>query len=39
MDIKDLLENDTIKEVFDKLGVSEDQAKSVATQAISSIKS
>lgn len=39
MDIKDLLENDTIKGLFDKLGVSEDQAKSVATQAMSSIKS
>ena len=39
MDIKDLLENDTVKGLFDKLGVSEDQAKSVATQAMSSIKS
>ena len=39
MDIKDLLENDAVKGIFDKLGVSEDQAKSVATQAMSSIKS
>lgn len=39
MDIKDLLENESIKGLFDKLGVSEEQAKSVATQAMSSIKS
>lgn len=39
MDIKDILENDSIKGLFDKFGVTEEQAKSVATQAVSSIKS
>ena len=38
MDIKDILENDSIKGLFDKFGVTEEQAKSVATQAVSSIK-
>lgn len=38
MDIKDILENDSIKGLFEKFGVSEEQAKSVAAQAMSSIK-
>lgn len=39
MDIKDILDNESIKGLFSKLGVTDDQAKSVANQAMSSIQS
>ncbi len=39
MDINDILQNDTVKNILDKVGVSEEQAKSIAAQAMSSIQS
>lgn len=39
IDVKDLLENETIKGLLKKFGVSPDMAESVANQALSSIKS
>lgn len=39
MDIKDILDNESVKGLFSKLGVTDDQAKSVADQAMSSIQS
>ena len=38
IDVKDLLENDTIKGLLTKFGVSSDMAESVANQALSAIK-
>ena len=39
MDIKDILENETVKGLLSKFGVSEEQAQSVAKQAMSSMQS
>ncbi len=39
MDVKELMENETIKNLLDKFGVSEQQAESIANQAMSAIKS
>ncbi|HIP32065.1 MAG TPA: hypothetical protein EYG86_04835 [Crocinitomicaceae bacterium] len=39
MDIKDILENDTVKGLLTKFGVSDEQAQSVAKQAMSSMQS
>jgi len=39
MNINDILENETVKNLLSKAGVSDEQAKSVATQAMSSIQS
>jgi len=39
MNVEDILKNDTIKGLLDKFGVSGDQAKSVANQAMNSVKS
>ncbi len=39
MDIKDILENDTVKGLLAKFGVSDEQAQSVAKQAMSSMQS
>lgn len=38
IDVNDILKNDTVKGLLDKFGVSEEQAKSVANQAVDSIK-
>ena len=39
IDVKDLLENETIKGLLDKFGVSSAMAESVANQALNAIKS
>lgn len=39
IDVKDLLKNDTVQGLLKKFGVSEQQAESVANQALSAIKS
>ncbi len=39
MDINDILQNDTVKNLLSKVGVSDEQAKSIATQVMSSIQS
>ena len=39
IDVKDLLENETIKGLLKKFGVSPDMAESVANQALTAIKS
>ena len=39
IDVKDLLENDTIKGLLDKFGVPPEKAESIANQAMSAIKS
>lgn len=39
MDINTLLENETVKSLLKKFGVSDEQAKSIANQALSAIQS
>ena len=39
MDINEILQNDTVKNLLAKVGVSEEQAQSIAKQAMSSIQS
>ncbi len=39
MNINDILQNDTVKELLSKVGVSEQQAQSIAKQAMASIQS
>lgn len=39
IDVKDILDNDTVRGVLSKIGVSEDQADKVANQAVNAVKS
>lgn len=39
IDVDDILKNETVKGLLDKFGVSDEQAKSVANQAMNAIKS
>lgn len=39
IDVKDLMNNDTVKGLMSKFGIGEDQAESVATEAMEAVKS